>query len=113
MFKMTANRNSFIRKFEEWVNIPVPRRMIVRLMAAVYNEQKLPEDIKIDDDAIDYGCGFAKEHGFRLCLMLSRKISIWIDHQGEIERITRATPGEPNHPYMMMDGIQRLLIGLR
>ena len=41
--------------------------------------------------------------------MVSRRLSVWIDGQGEIEARTEAIPGEPNVPFIEVRGRRFLL----
>ena len=54
-------------------------------------------------------CTFARLHRCRVCLMVSRRLSVWIDGQGEIEARTEAIPGEPNMPFIEVRGRRFLL----
>jgi transcriptional regulator with XRE-family HTH domain len=97
--------------WEAWVSEPVPMCLVVRLMAAVYSRMALPAWVTTPVEAEAWACEFARQHGCRVCLMLSRRQSVWIDAQGEVEARTEATPGCPNMPFMEVKG-RRFLLGL-
>ena len=42
-------------------------------------------------------------------LVLSRRWSVWIDAEGQVEARTEARPGEPNVPFMQVKGRSFLL----
>ena len=51
-----------------------------------------------------FACAYAREHGRRVCLALSRRLSVWINREGRVEARTEATPDTPNVPYMRLRG---------
>jgi hypothetical protein len=85
--------------------------LVIRLMAAVYARQTLPSEIETADEAEAWACTFARQHRCCVCLVVSRRLSVWIDQQGEIEARTKAVPGEPNMPFMEVRGRRFLLEG--
>lgn len=97
-----------LREWERWVSEPVPMCLVIRLMAAVYTRKVLPADITaLEAEAL--ACKFAREHRLRVCLVLSRRQSVWIDTYGEIEAKTEAKPDSPNAPFMEVKGKRFLL----
>ena len=98
-------------EWEAWVSEPVPMKMIVRLIAAVYCLHPLPVEITTPEEAETYARNFAKEKHFRVCLALNRRQSVWISEEGEIEGRTQARPGLPNIPYATLGGRRKFLFG--
>ena len=43
------------------------------------------------------------------CLVLSRRLSVWIGPDGQVEARTEAIPGEPNMPFIEVRGRRFLL----
>jgi transcriptional regulator with XRE-family HTH domain len=97
---LEEDRQERLRDWEEWVNGPVPMRLIVRFAAAVYGTASLPEGVTTPEQAERYACAYAREHGRRVCLAVSRRLSVWIDREGRVEARTEATPDAPNAPFM-------------
>ena len=95
--------------FQSWLNESVPMRMVIRLMAAVYSPHSLPASITTAEEAEAYARQFAKERRFKVCLILSRRVSIWIDNDGSIIARTEAEPGLPNAPFMQIGSKKFLL----
>ena len=95
--------------FQSYLNEPVPMRMVVRLMCAVYSPHSLPASITTAEEAEAYARQFAKERRFKVCLILSRRVSIWIDNDGSIIARTEAEPGLPNAPFMQIGSKKFLL----
>jgi hypothetical protein len=97
------------RVWDEWADQPVPMRMIVRIMAAMYSEQALPAGVETPEQAETYARNFAKAHRLKVCLALSRRLSVWIDESGEVIARTEAKPDEDNEPWMEIGGKRFLL----
>jgi len=91
-----------LRAWEAWVSQPVPMKLIAKLMPAVYATVQLPEDITTPEQAEAFSCEYAKQNGRKVCLALSRRLSEWIDEQGQVYARTEATPDEPNIPWMRL-----------
>ena len=102
------DRQERLREWEQWVNEPVPIHLVVRLMAAVYARKVLPEDILTPEQAEKWACEFAREHRWRVCLVVSRRRSVWIDAEG-VYATTEARPDQSNMP-IMEDGGRRFLL---
>jgi hypothetical protein len=103
------DRQERLRAWERWVSEPVPMYMVVRLMAAVYTKHTLPCGIETPVEAEAWACSFARQHRFRVCLVVSRRLSVWIDAEGQVEARSEARPGEPNVPFMQVKGRRFLL----
>ena len=86
--------------------------LVVRLMAAVYVRKDLPAEVTTPKEAEAWARAFARQHRFRVCLVVSRRISVWIDAQGQVEARTEATLGHPNLPFMQLKGRRFLLGGM-
>ena len=105
------DRQERLREWERWVSEPVPMYLVVRLMAAIYVRKGLPAEVTTPEQAEAWACGFAHRHRCRVCLVLSRRWSVWIDADGQIQARTEARPGEPNMPFMQVQGRRFLLEG--
>jgi hypothetical protein len=103
------DRQERLREWEAWVNEPVPMCLVIRLMAAVYARRALPAEVTAQEEAEVWACDFARQHRCRVCLVLSRRSSVWIDAQGQVEARAEATPGQPNQPWMQVKGRRFLL----
>jgi len=103
------DRQERLRAWEAWVDEPITPHMIVRYMAAVYGRKPLPDEIKTTDEAERYACGYAKDHRWRVWLVLSRRLSVWISAIGEIESREEARPNYPVLPHSHLRGDKRPL----
>lgn len=91
--------------WERWVNEPVPMVLVVRWMAAVYGQKAIPPEITTQAEAEVYASRFAKENGQRVCLVVSRKVSVYFGADGEIETRSVARPhGGFNFPHSKIKG---------
>lgn len=102
------DRQDRLRVWEKWVNEAVPMRLVVRLMAAVYCQKTVPLEIRTPEEAEKWSCDWAGKHRKQVCLVLSRRWSIWIDACGSVTARTEAKPDEPNEPFMQV-GNRRFL----
>jgi len=88
-------------------------KMVVRLMAAVYSNCPIPSEITTPEEAEKYACAMARLRRMQICLVLSRRKSVWIGADGVVERRTEATPfGAPNLPWMQLKGGRKFLLNL-
>jgi hypothetical protein len=106
---MEEERQEKLQAWEAWVSEPVPMRLVVRLMAAVYRGETVPEEIKTKEEAEKWACDWASKHQRQVCLVLSRRSSTWIDADGCVTGRTEAKPDEPNAPYMQIGNHSFLL----
>ena len=95
--------------WQAWLNEPVAMRMVIRLMAAVYSPHTIPPSITTADEAEAYARQIAKERRLKVCLVLSRRVSVWIDNDGSIVARTEAEAGLPNMPFMQIGSKKFLL----
>ena len=97
---MQKDQEEYEQEFEEWATVPIRPYMVVRYMAAVYGRCELPGDIKTSAEAEEYASNYAREKGLMVCLVLSRRESVWINKKGQIYHRSEATPYTPNVPHM-------------
>lgn len=107
------DRQEHIEAWLKWADEPVPMKLVVRLMAAVYSTCPLPDEITTPEEAERYACTVARLWQMQICLVLNRRQSVWIGVDGTVLRRTEATPfGNPNEPWMQVRG-KRFLLDLR
>ena len=108
--KIDELRQEDLRERARWLNEPIRPHMVVRLMAAVYCPVALPDGIESVEDAERYASEFARERRVQVCLVLSRRISVYFNADGSKASVSEATPDdEPNHPYMVVGGKKCLM----
>jgi hypothetical protein len=101
---MDEDRRQFFATWNAWANEPIRPYLIIRLMPAVYCAQDLPAEIESAEAAEEYAVNVARSRHLRCCLVLSRRISVWIEANGSISGVSEAVPGEPNTPVMWVGG---------
>jgi hypothetical protein len=94
----------------KWANEPIRPYLVVRLMPAIYSQGELPDEIRSAEEAQRYASEFAKEHRLRVCLVLSRRVSVYFADDGSFQYASEAVPGgEPNQPYTKIGGRRCLM----
>jgi transcriptional regulator with XRE-family HTH domain len=93
-----------LREWEAWVSQPVPMQLIARIIPAVYSAVPLPEEVTTPEQAEAFAIEYAKENKRQVCLVLSRRLSVWIDAEGKVYGRTEARPDGPNAPFMRLRG---------
>jgi hypothetical protein len=77
--------------WQRWLNEPVPMQLIVRLMPAVYCKECLPEEITTEQ-AERFAAQVAIERRRQVCLVVSRRLSVYFDQQGKVIARNEAPP---------------------
>ena len=96
--------------WERWADEPIEPYLVLRLMAAVYSPKSIPPNIHADQEAMkQFASDFAKEKRLRVCLVLSRRLRVWFDREGGVERTTEDSFDESYGPYMQVCGKKFLL----
>lgn len=85
------------KDFEKWLDEPIPMTLVVRMMPAVYVDVKAPENLS-PEEAEEWAREYARKANLRVCLVKSRRESIYFDKNGEVEFTIR------ERPHMMMGG---------
>jgi transcriptional regulator with XRE-family HTH domain len=101
---LEKDRQERLRDWEEWVSQPVPMRLIVRYLPAVYGTVALPEGFTTPEQAEAFARDYARQHRRRVCLALSRRLSVWVNKEGRVEARTEATADTSNVPSMRLKG---------
>lgn len=86
-----------LRDYERWLDEPVPMTLVVRMMAGFYVDVKVPETLS-PEEAEEWAREYARRANLRVCLVKSRRESVYIDKNAEVEFII------PERPCMMMKG---------
>ena len=85
------------------LNEPVPMRLIVRWLPGIYVEELVPADI-FPEAAERWASKVAIEQHRQVCLVVSRRLSIWFDENGGVVARTETQTDEPNNPVTMIGG---------
>ncbi len=101
------DHQDFLREWNAWADEPIRPHLIVKVIPGVYWKKNLPNDVLTPEAAEQYATQFAKDHASRhweVCLVLSRRESVWFDGDGHVKWRSVAQPGVPNTPYMTLGG---------
>jgi hypothetical protein len=93
--------------WEQWADELVPMQMLLRYSGVIIVIHHMPPEITSREAAIEYAQNYAKENAVRVCLVLSRRESVWIAADGNMH-ISLTTPGVPNIPFASVGGKQFL-----
>lgn len=98
---LDRDRGEDLQEWEQWANEPVPMRLVIRYIPAVYGERRLPPEITTPEQAIAYGQEVARTMRLRVCVELSRRVSVYIDETGAASEV-EATPERDPRPFMQV-----------
>lgn len=98
---LRRRREAWVKKWEAWVKEPVPMELIVRIIPAVYLKREIPEDIADRETAIEFAKKIAKTEVRKVCLVISRRESAWINEEGKAV-IIKSTPHKLNMPWIQI-----------
>lgn len=101
------DRQEFCKAWNEWADVPTAPFIVIRLLPAVYKRSYLPDGIVSVEEAEIIAADAARRWGKKVCLVWSRRRSVWLDSEGQATARTDATPGEANIPTMRLKGSQR------
>jgi len=99
-------------EWEAWASEPIEPHMIVRLVAAFYSRSAIPLELRGDRAAMEGFAGdYAATNRVRVCLVLSRRLSVWFERDGRCSGATEDTFGKRNGPVMTVEGRDFLIGG--
>ena len=108
------DRQEHVEAWSKWADEPVPMRLIIKWMPAVYSERMLPVEITTSEEAEAFACDQARQLKRQTCLVLNRRRSVWIGADGVVTNRTEATPfGGPNEPWMALKGGRRFVLNCK
>jgi hypothetical protein len=88
----------------DWANEPIRPYLVLRLMAAIYQPLELPDDALTPEAAEAYAARLARERKLMVCLVLSRRLSVYFDGSGQVQGRMEASPDVPCEPFAVIGG---------
>jgi len=85
------------RDYQEWLDEPIPMTLVVRLMPALYVDVRVPKNLS-PEEAEKWAAEYARKAYLRVVLVKSRRESIYISKNGEVEFTI------PERPCMLTKG---------
>jgi len=82
--------------FEAWLSIPQPMQLYRRVVGLAIGAP-LP-DGSTEEEAIEYAVNLQRKERVRICLVLDRRRSLWIEGDGA-RHLTQTTMEHPNSPF--------------
>ncbi len=97
------DRTEYEAEWAAWADHPVPMHLSIKWFPGFYAGHPLPPEVA-DDPALaeKFACRVAKEEGRLVCLTVSRRLSVWIDDEGEVFSRQQVQPGEHSGPQMRL-----------
>ena len=95
------DRQRYLRDWEQWANTPIRPSIILGHIGGIGWTEALPDDIT-QEQAEQYASAVAKEKKRPICLVMSRRLSVQFDSEGNRTSINEAKPGNINVPYLRL-----------
>ncbi len=96
--------------WDAWADEPVEPHLVVRLMAAIYSPQKIPTELQGSRIAMEeYASAFSREKGMLVWAVLSRRLTVCFDREGNNTGSMEDTFERSYGPYMRIGGKKFLL----
>lgn len=102
------DRRADFEAWTQWVSVPIRPHLIIKLIPGIFGTNEIPEAILDDQHAMEhFASDLARRAQKRTWLVLSRRLSIVFDEQGNRIRVQEAAPGEANGPYTRLKGSRK------
>lgn len=98
---IAQDRAEFVAAWEWWVDEPVPVQIVVRCILGVYGTQPVPPGLN-EDELIEHCRGLARRLRKRVFLVLSRRVTLNVNEEGEVTSRNVATPDCDPRPSMRL-----------
>ena len=98
---MRQDREEFVANWNAWADEPVPMKIVIRWIPAVYSGRSVPPAITTQEEAEHFTSEQARHWKKKICLVISRRQSVWFDEHGQVNCRATATPDDGlNQPWM-------------
>jgi transcriptional regulator with XRE-family HTH domain len=87
-----------------WASEPVTPHVVVRILPAIYQRVPLPDNALGPEAAEAFAAGVARERRMRVCLVRSRRVSVWYGAEGKETGRLEATLEWPGAPCTVIGG---------
>ena len=101
------DQRAYVKAWWAWSAQPIDWVVHRRDVPFFIPPWSVPEDVATEAEAEAWAVRFAVEHHAPVVLYLSRRLSVWINKEGQVESHHEASPGESPLPYMQLKGGRR------
>ena len=102
------DRRADFEAWNIWVSVPIRPHLVLKLIPGIFGINEIPEAILDDQQAMElFAADLARRAQKRIWLVLSRRLSIVFDEQGNRIRVEEAAPGQANGPYTRLKGSRK------
>ena len=99
---VAKDREDYVREWTEWASQPTPIQIVVRAIPGLMASVKLPDDVTTPEQAVAYGQALASRTKKKVFVVLSRRETVGITEEGEINGRFQATPDCDPCPSMQL-----------
>ncbi len=102
------DRRANFEEWTRWASVAIRPHLIIKLIPGIFGTNEIPDALVGDqNEMVRFAADLARRAQKRVWLVLSRRLSIVFDEQGNRIRVEEASPGQPNGPYMRLKGSRR------
>lgn len=99
-----VDRRTFLAEWAVWASVPIKPYVVLKLMPAFYSTIGLPKGMTDFGAAKAFASAKAMEARREVCLVWSRRLSIYFDSIGAATSQVRTVPGGEHSPWMQIGG---------
>jgi hypothetical protein len=99
---IAQDERNFLLEWNQWADKSIEPYLVVRLIPAVYRSEVIPLDVTSLEEGEAFAASRAKHWSKAVCLVISRRYSMWLDEAGEVYARTEAVPGSSSGPGMTL-----------
>ena len=99
-----TDRRRFLREWAKWASVSIRPYIVIRLLPGWYTVVNVPEDRGDFASAKAFAAAKAREARRDVCLVWSRRVSVYFGPTGAVTRESEAVPGGEHTPWMRVAG---------
>ena len=97
---IAQDRREHVAAWERWADEPAPVQIIVRCIPGVFGNHSVPAELKTPEEAVAYAQEYARRVGKKVFVVLSRRLTVSINDDGQVTGRLEATPDSDPRPAM-------------
>ncbi|MCZ2343417.1 MAG: hypothetical protein LC104_16735 [Bacteroidales bacterium] len=107
-YLIRADRLAYLEEWRQWADEPVPIRVVVRAVPGFTVELPVPAEVTTPEQAVAFGQDYAAQRRKKVFVILSRRETVGITEDGEINGRFLATPESDPCPSMKLGRVKFL-----